>query len=58
MKALVMDYDIDGDILLTFNREDSLKNSLMDFNIAGHKCEVVKIDLKYSVELRKESYYI
>ncbi len=58
MKALVPDYELDGDILLTFNSEDSLKNSLMDFNTTGHKCEVVKIDLKYSVEVKKESYYI
>lgn len=57
-RAIISDYDIDGDILVTFNSEDSLKNSLVDFNILGHECEVVRIDLKYTMEVKKESYYI
>lgn len=58
MKALIPDFDLDGDILVSFNNEDSLKHSLMNRNILGDKCEVIKIDLKYIVEVQKESYYI
>lgn len=58
MKALVPEYDYDGDILVTFKSEESLKNSLVDFNILGHECEVIKIDLKYTMDIKHESYYI
>lgn len=58
LRAIISDYDLDGDILVIFNSEDSLKNSLVDFNILGHECEVVKIDLKYTMDIKHESYYI
>lgn len=58
MKALVPEYDYDGEILVTFKSEDSLKNSLVDFNILGNECEVIKIDLKYTMDIKHESYYI
>lgn len=58
LRAIISDCDLDGDILVTFNSEDSLKNSLVDFNILGHECEVVKIDLKYTMDIKHESYYI
>lgn len=37
MKALIPDFDLDGDILVSFNNEDSLKHSLMNRNILGDK---------------------